>query len=256
MSTTGYEDQGGDLYDLVYEGRHKDYAAEARQLDDLIRARRRAAHTLLDVGCGTGLHDEWFVRLGYAVTGVDISPRQLAAARRRLPDLTFVEASMTDFDLHRQYDVVTCLFSAIGHMLTRRDLHAAIATMARHVRPGGLLVVEPWISPEQFKPGTLSTDVVLGENNAQRIDITRMVHSTPVERDGVPCSHLEMHHLVGRPGLEGGVTHFVEAMDVALWTNAEYTAAFAAAGLTVEHDPKGLIGRGLFIGTKSQENSR
>jgi dTDP-3-amino-3,4,6-trideoxy-alpha-D-glucopyranose N,N-dimethyltransferase len=249
MSTTGYEDQA-EIYDLLYTvSRRKDYAAEARQLDELIRSRLGQAHRLLDVGCGTGLHDEQFGRLGYDVTGVDLSPRMLAAARRRLPGVTFVEASMTGFDLQADFDVVTSLFSAIGHMLTEADLHAAIATMARHVRPGGLLIVEPWLHPGQFEDGHLSTDVVRTDD----IDIVRMVYGSV---RGDRFTHLEMHHLVGRPGQTGGIHRFVEDMDVAVWSVPEYEAAFTAAGLTVDHDPAGLIGRGLFIGTKPDENSR
>jgi hypothetical protein len=33
-----------------------------------------------------------------------------------------------------------------------------------------------------------------------------------------------------------------------LWTVEECTAAMQSTGLAVEHDPVGLIGRGLFIG--------
>jgi hypothetical protein len=56
--------------------------------------------------------------------------------------------------------------------------------------------------------------------------------------------------------IAGGIHRFVEDMDAAVWSVPEYEAAFTAAGLTVDHDPAGLIGRGLFIGTKPQENSR
>jgi hypothetical protein len=48
---------------------------------------------------------------------------------------------------------VTCLFSAIGYMTTIRDLRRAIRTMALHLSPRGLLVVEPWFTPDQWVPG-------------------------------------------------------------------------------------------------------
>jgi ubiquinone/menaquinone biosynthesis C-methylase UbiE len=248
MSQTGYEYQGGEVYDLIYTlGRGKAYAAEAWRVHQLIEQHSQSGgRELLDVACGTGLHDQYFAKW-YEVTGVDVSPKMLEAARKRLPALEFIEASMTNFDLGRQYDAVTCLFSAIGHMLTRRDLHRAIATMARHLKPGGVLIVESWLHPEQFKPGMLSTDPV----KTDEIDVVRMVHTT---KRGDNLSHLDMHHLVGRPGPDGGVEHFVEEVDVALWTVAEYEDAFRAAGLDVTCDPEGLIGRSLFIGTK--QNSR
>ena len=49
--------------------------------------------------------------------------------------------------------MVTCLFSAVGYMTTEADLDAAVANMAQHVRPGGVLLVEGWITPDAFLPG-------------------------------------------------------------------------------------------------------
>ena len=52
------------------------------------------------------------------------------------------------------------------------------------------------------------------------------------------------------PGLQReakSVEHFVEHHELALFTREEHLAAFRAAGLQVEHDEEGLIGRGLYI---------
>ena len=63
------------------------------------------------------------------------------------------------------------------------------------------------------------------------------------QRDNVAI--MDMHHLVGTPA---GVEHFVERHEMTLFRHQEYLAAFAAAGLTAEHDPQGLMGRGLYLG--------
>src|SRR3981081_319834 len=62
-------------------------------------------------------------------------------------------ADLTDFDLGRTYDVVTCLFSAIAIVRTYARLELAIKSLVRHVRPGGVLIVEPWFAPDQWRPG-------------------------------------------------------------------------------------------------------
>ncbi len=62
---------------------------------------------------------------------------------------------MTEFDLATTYDAVTCLFSAIGYVRTVDRMNRAVACMARHVKPGGVLIVEPWITPEDWKPGNI-----------------------------------------------------------------------------------------------------
>jgi hypothetical protein len=61
----------------------------------------------------------------------------LHAARMKNPAGNYIRADMMDFSLDRTYDVVTCLFSAIGIVRTFERLERAIACMARHVRPAG-----------------------------------------------------------------------------------------------------------------------
>jgi hypothetical protein len=57
-------------------------------------------------------------------------------------------------------------------------------------------------------------------------------------------STTEMHYLVATPA---GVEHFVEDHELYLFTTDEMRAAFEAAGLGVDYDADGLIGRGLWI---------
>ena len=77
----------------------------------------------------------------------------LAVARQRLPELTLRQGDMRTFDLGKQFDAITCLFSAIGYMPTIDDVRAAIGNMAHHLRPGGVLLVEPWLTPDMAIDG-------------------------------------------------------------------------------------------------------
>ena len=225
--------RSGPYYDALYSW--KDYAGEAERLHELIQARSPGARTLLDVGCGTGKHLEALAER-YDVAGVDLDPGLLAIARERLPDVPLHEADMTAFDLGRRFDAVVCLFSSIGYAKTRERLHAAVAAMARHLAPRGVLVVEPWILAEKWQP---RVGALLAEHD--ELAIAR-INANEVQ-DGV--SVLEMHHLVGT---KDRVEHFVETHELGLWSHDEYLAAVRAARLAVEHDPEGLMGRGLYIG--------
>jgi len=61
-------------------------------------------------------------------------------------------------------------------------------------------------------------------------------------------SVMDMHHLVATPKR---VEHFVERLELGLFTKDEYLEAFRQARLEVTHDEEGLMGRGLYLGVKS-----
>jgi SAM-dependent methyltransferase len=107
--------QSAAWYDRFYAT--KDYAAEARQVTALIHQHNPPARTLLDVACGTGRHLE-HLRETFACHGVDLDPALLEFARQRLPGIPLTHGDMTDFDLGRRFDAVTCLFSSIGYTRT------------------------------------------------------------------------------------------------------------------------------------------
>jgi ubiquinone/menaquinone biosynthesis C-methylase UbiE len=231
-------DKAPELYDLFYEW--KDYRAEAEQIRELVRARRPGSTTLLDVACGTGAHlihlREWF-----EIAGLDIDPGLLSVAREKLPEVPLQRADMRDFDLGRQFDVVTCLFSSIGYMQTVADLQLAVQTMARHLLPGGLLIVEPWFSPETFDPNHLGRTILVKRQNLEAV---RMNGSRVDGRR----STLDLHYLVATPGK---VEYLSKKHVLGLFTDDEYRQAFELAGLVADHDPEGLMGRGLWVGRRT-----
>jgi ubiquinone/menaquinone biosynthesis C-methylase UbiE len=225
------------FYDAVYAG--KDYLGEAERVSSLIRTHGRASgNTLLDVACGTGGHLA-YLKHHYAAEGLDIDPNLLAIARARHPELRFHLGDMVDFDLGRTFDAVVCLFSAIGYVVTVERLHAAIAAMARHLRPGGVLLVEPWITREGYTVGTVHALYV----DRPTLKIARINVSAVQGR----VSILEFHYLVGTPA---GVDQFTERHELGLFTEDEYCDAAVAAGLVTSFDEHGLTGRGLLIGVR------
>jgi SAM-dependent methyltransferase len=225
------------FYDAVYAG--KDYLGEAERVSSLIQAHRRGTgNALLDVACGTGGHLA-YLKGHYAAEGLDIDPNLLAIARARHPELPFHQADMVDFDLGRTFDAIVCLFSAIGYVVTVERLYAAITAMARHLRPGGVLLVEPWITPEAFTLGTVHALYV----DQPALKIARINVSAVRER----VSILQFHYLVGTPA---GVDQFTERHELGLFTQDEYRDSAVAAGLVTSFDEHGLTGRGLLIGVR------
>jgi SAM-dependent methyltransferase len=163
----------------------------------------------------------------------------LEIARQKYPEILFHHADMVDFNLGCQFDIITCLFSSIAYTKTPLRLNQALSNMAGHLKPGGVLLIEPWFSPESWNTGIIHATYV----NQPDLKIARMNFSE--RKDGI--SFFTFHYLVGT---STAVEHFTELHELGLFTEIEYREAFRAAGLEVAHDPEGLDGRGLYVGMK------
>jgi ubiquinone/menaquinone biosynthesis C-methylase UbiE len=221
-------------YDQLYQ--FMNYADTAAQVRERILEQAPAARTLLDVGCGTGQHLEHLSRT-FEAEGLDLNPDLLRLARERCPGIRFHQADMAAFALPARFDVIACLFSSIGYVRTLENLRTTLVNFARHLSPGGLVLVEPWFTPESFWSDTLTTNVAdQGEPK-----VVWMYTSRREDRVAV----LDIHYLVGQ---RSGVEHFTERHELGLFTHEEYLAAFRNAGLEPEHEPVGVFRRGLYLG--------
>ncbi len=230
-------------YDKIYA--EKNYAAEVERLIALLGGVRRGSRrTLLDVACGTGRHLE-HLQQSFDVEGLDICAEVLEDARKRNPGLAFRVADMTDFDLGRTFDVVTCLFSSIGYVKTVDGLRAAVRSMAAHLNPDGMLVIEPWFTPEEWHPNTVHA-VYIDEPD---LKIARVNTSLVNGR----MSIIELHYLVGTPER---TEHLVERHELGLFEVDEMISALEREGLVVDYDREGLTGRGLYLGRRAGRRGR
>jgi ubiquinone/menaquinone biosynthesis C-methylase UbiE len=225
------------FYDVIYS--FKDYQAEAQHLLDIINEHLQSGgERLLDVACGTGKHLE-FLKEDYQVEGLDLSLELLDIAKERTPDVLYHHADMMDFDLGREFNVVTCLFSSIGYVKTLDNLHRAVKCMSNHLKAGGVLVIEPWFTPDSWNAGTVHAKFI----DEPELKIARM---------NIGCvegklSFFDFHYLIGTPK---GVEYFVERHELGLFDTEEMSGAMKGSGLEVIYDDEGLTGRGLFIGRK------
>jgi SAM-dependent methyltransferase len=230
-------------YDALYA--FKDYSQEADQLIRFLEQERQSRHepgaspavaTLLDVACGTAEHDRYLAGR-YQVDGLDINPDFVEIAVQKNPHGQYFVADMTAFSLGRTYDIILCLFSSIGYVKTLENVVNALVCFKAHLNPGGILLVEPWFTPQAWKPYA-SVHLLTAETAEGKV--CRMNVSG---QEGL-LSIIDFHYLVGTPE---GVTHFTERHELGLFTMDEMLGAFLQAGLAVRYDPEGLTGRGLYI---------
>ena len=130
----------------VYERRAADYDAVRSRAFFEARWLARFAASLppggrvLDLGCGAGEPIAgWLIREGYRVTGTDFSEAMLDIARGRFPQAEWAWADMRRLDLGRTFDGIIG-WDSFFH-LTPDEQRSTLPVLARHLAPGGILMV-------------------------------------------------------------------------------------------------------------------
>ena len=226
-------------YDLLYSW--KDYRQEVGTVRELIRTHKKSPGTdLLEVACGTGKHAE-LLQDDFSVVATDLNEDMLRIARRRCKRVSFVRADMVSLELGRQFDVVLCLFSSIGYVRTRARLKKTLFNFARHLKAGGVAIIEPWWTKASYRPGAVTMTTVGNDD----VKIARQ----SVSKIRGNISIMDMHYLIGERNK--AVTHYVDRHELGLFERRDMLAFMREAGLRPRFQEQGLMqGRGLYIAVK------
>lgn len=224
-------------YDSFYSW--KNYEAESNGIRSLINQRKSShGRELLDVACGTGNHIQ-YMKKHFNITGLDVDPYMLKIARKKFPDIKFIRADMRTFSLNKQFDVIVCLFSAIGHLKTYTNLEKTIKNFSEHLKKGGVVVIEPFINPEYFAENLLDSYNI----NEPQLKLTRM--NTTKRKGNVAI--FDFHILVGEAGK---IRYFKEIVQLGMYESRKVLNMMKKAGLKAEFLIKPKQYRGLYIGVK------
>jgi cyclopropane fatty-acyl-phospholipid synthase-like methyltransferase len=190
-----------DLVRSGYDRMAHDYLAQRDQFKNLphleeLAARLRPGAPVLDVGCGAGVPVARFLaERGFAVTGLDLSPVQVALAREHVPGASFDVCDMRAVQPGAYAVDAVVSFYAIFH--TPREQHADILrTLAACLIPRGFLLVtlgaDAWEGVEPFHGVEMYWSHYGPEENRT------MITSAGLEiiRDVIDTSGDERHHVL------------------------------------------------------------
>ena len=117
---------------------------------------------VLDAGCGTGRVAIELARRGFEVTGVDLDPAMLDAARAKAPDLTWYQADLSALDLPslgrtEGFDTVVLAGNVLIFVAPGTEART-VSCCADVLVPGGLLVAGFEVRPKGYQPHQFDDD--------------------------------------------------------------------------------------------------
>jgi SAM-dependent methyltransferase len=209
-----------DIYDKLY-GSMKDYAGEVNRIKSELPS---DASILIDFGCGTGLHDQYFAE-DFDVVGVDRSAEMLGVAQEKNPGAYYVQDDIVSASLDRTFDAAVCLFGVVSYLDDAEELAEAIRVMAEHLAQNGVLVID-FVEPhrKEIAEGPLRIETYREEG----LRVTR----TGIARIPADDKLVMQYHTAIAD--DSSVTSFDDVHELKHFSAVEYRSAFRDADLDAE----------------------
>ena len=136
-------------YNAFYKD--KDYAKEARQIDEILKKYGKNIHSVINYGCGTGKHDIELSRIGYSCTGIDLSETMIEVAKQNSKNeekkIDFSVADIRKFEPEKKYDAVISLFHVMSYQNSNEDIRAAFQSARKALERDKLFLFDLWYGP-------------------------------------------------------------------------------------------------------------
>lgn len=124
---------------FVYDAIMSDYYTSMwwRNFERLRKKAGLKYKTVADVGCGTGLMAQKFVKQGKKVFLVDQSAEMLEVAQRRCPTQPVFQQNMMRFDCSCLVDLVVSVHGTIHYLKNKKELKQFFSQVYKQLKPGG-----------------------------------------------------------------------------------------------------------------------
>ena len=126
-----------EIYDELFSAT-MDYEKEVNFCDKILR--KNKCKRILEVGCGTGHRGQFFKSKGYDYVGLDISEAMLKIARRKYPEIEFIQGDVRKLQLKEKFDAVIFLGKGSVYLTTDDDVMAALKSMKKLIRKGVIII--------------------------------------------------------------------------------------------------------------------
>lgn len=187
---------------------------------------------ILELCCGTGRLTLPIAAAGYSISGVDYTPSMLAQAKTKASEagleIEFIEADIRTLALPEQYDLIFIPFNSIHHLYHNEDLFQAFAAVKKHLKVGGLFLLDCFNPNLQFMVDAekgLRKIADYSTSDGRHIEIQETMHYDRRTQ----INHIKWHYSIN------GQFDSIQNLDMRLFFPQELDAYLKWNGFTISH---------------------
>ena len=102
--------------------------------------------SILDLACGSGTFATMCKLKGYNVIGLDLSESiiEIANEKKKINrlDIPFYVADMTNFNLGKKFNVITCFFDSVNFLKDKNQINKMFDCVYKHLENGGYFIFD------------------------------------------------------------------------------------------------------------------
>ncbi|MDR3273550.1 MAG: methyltransferase domain-containing protein [Flavobacteriaceae bacterium] len=129
-------------YHILYKNRDDREAQDF--IDNLLKYLQLSKNgKILDLACGKGRHSIYLNKLGYEVTGLDLSPHSIKSAKKiENKHLTFIVGDMRKTYFPNEFDAIFNLFTSFGYFNDENDNLKVYQSVFEQLKSNGVFVMD------------------------------------------------------------------------------------------------------------------
>jgi SAM-dependent methyltransferase len=176
-------------YDLLYKD--KNYKEETDYIDRVLKELDPSVKNILELGSGSGSHAYFLSEKGFGITGIERSESMVRESlQKKIPNFTPIQADITDFDLHQEFDAVVSLFHVISYLTHNDSLIKCLQLVHQHLKSQGLFLFDFWYTPAVY---SLKPETRIRRLEDESISVVRIAESITHSQTNVVDVNFEVH---------------------------------------------------------------
>jgi SAM-dependent methyltransferase len=146
-----------EIYDQLYLNIFN-YEQDAEFVDSILK--KYQIKEFLELGCGSGHLAQLLVKKGYKITGIDLHEEMLQIARKRLPELKFIQQDIRNLKFERKFYGIIAMGRMYTYMLTNEDVENSIRSIANCLNPKGIFLFDNFSAPHFVKNFQANKEII------------------------------------------------------------------------------------------------